>query len=120
MEEGAIASDDIAQLSTMAEAGVEHSELEAIGQLEDAGAPLDVMADGATTQASRTGTLPYRGELEEAFGEDLSGVDVQMGAASALSPLMADAAAGDESLQFASTNPSKEEVIHEVFAANLK
>ena len=115
MEEGALTSEDISQLSEAAGAGVESDDLDVLGQLTSTGAPVEELAKGATQQtASRQATLPYRGELEQAFGEDLSGVDVQVGAASALSPLMADAAAGDEALQFASANPSKEDVIHEV------
>ncbi|MBK9370745.1 MAG: DUF4157 domain-containing protein [Deltaproteobacteria bacterium] len=116
MEEGALTSEDISQLSEAAGAGVESDDLDVLGQLTSTGAPVEELAKGATHNrppAVRPRS-PYRGELEQAFGEDLSGVDVQVGAASALSPLMADAAAGDEALQFASANPSKEDVIHEV------
>ncbi|MBK9370747.1 MAG: hypothetical protein IPN01_31385 [Deltaproteobacteria bacterium] len=55
------------------------------GQLTSTGAPVEWSWPKAPLQqtASRQATLPHRGELEQAFGEDLSGVDVQVGAASA-------------------------------------
>lgn len=58
--------------------------------------------------------LPFRAHMEQAFGEDLGGVRVRLGAAEALAGIDAEACAEGEELSFASPHPDKETVAHEV------
>jgi len=69
----------------------------------------------ALQQADGTpGALPYQAELEARFDEDLGGVSAIFGAVEALESVGADAAAVDEQVLFADTNPDLELVAHEV------
>lgn len=64
---------------------------------------------------ARRASLPHRAELEGAFGEDLSGIDVLVGVGEAAEQAGAKAfAVGDNTLVFADASPSKELVAHEV------
>jgi hypothetical protein len=58
--------------------------------------------------------LPYRSELETAFGEDFSSVRVSFGRGAELARLGAKASARGEQLEFANRAPSKELVAHEL------
>ena len=58
--------------------------------------------------------MPYQGEMEAMFGEDLSGVKVSLRANEVLDGLQAHAATDGESIAFSTANPSKDDVIHEV------
>lgn len=60
------------------------------------------------------GGVPYGEELAWLFGLDLSDVSVQLGDGAALDSVDASATAEEKTLRFASTNPSKREVAHEV------
>ena len=52
--------------------------------------------------------VPYRAEMEQAFGHDFSNVDAHLGAREALDPMGARAAAMGEKVAFSETSPSKE------------
>src|SRR5262245_39054481 len=66
--------------------------------------------EAAFADATRGGAaeLPHRRELEESFGQDLSGVQAFTGRKEAMQPLGAHAVAGGEQVAFADANPSKE------------
>jgi hypothetical protein len=57
--------------------------------------------------------LPFRPEMEAAFGEDFGGVQVQLGV-SALGALGAHAATSQERVLFASARPDRQTVAHEL------
>lgn len=63
---------------------------------------------------SQPGTLPYRSVLEDAFGVDLGGVGVFLGAGEALASAGASAATDGNAVAFADTAPDLETVAHEV------
>ncbi|HEY4244674.1 MAG TPA: DUF4157 domain-containing protein [Kofleriaceae bacterium] len=79
---------------------------------ETAAIPRAGAFDAATRGA--VGTLPFRTEMEHAFGEDLSTVRVHLGAAPALARLDALAAARGDTIAFASASPDRETVAHEL------
>jgi len=58
--------------------------------------------------------LPYRVDLERAFGEDLSTVTANVGQSQLLAPMGARGAAIGERLAFADATPSRDLVAHEV------
>lgn len=58
--------------------------------------------------------IPYRDEMERAFGHDFSNVQAHVGARDALDPMGARAAAMGEKVAFSETSPSKEVVAHEL------
>ena len=58
--------------------------------------------------------VPHRAAMESAFGEDFSTVRASTGRSAALDGFGADAAAGEETVVFASTRPSKHLVAHEL------
>jgi len=60
------------------------------------------------------GEVPYRAEMEAAFGQDFSGVSAHTGATNAMGSMNAKAAARGESVAFAESAPSKETVAHEL------
>ena len=66
----------------------------------------DEGADGAR--------LPHRALMEQAFGEDFSGLRVTIGAARALDDVDASAATDGTSVAFASRDPAPEDVAHEL------
>lgn len=87
------------------------------------GPPADPSPTGAADDAfrlatsGRPGSLPFRKELERAFGEDFGGVRAFCGGAEAqagLAQLQARAAAFDRTLVFRDANPDKELVAHEL------
>ncbi len=59
-------------------------------------------------------SVPYQGEMEQAFGQDFSSVSAHTGASSEMSALGANAAAKGESVAFAASAPTKETVAHEL------
>lgn len=71
-------------------------------------------ADRALFGAGSTAALPYRAEMEVAFGEDFSGVEVQAGRRDALSEIGARAATSAERIAFASASPDRDTVAHEL------
>lgn len=58
--------------------------------------------------------LPFRAEMEAAFGEDLGDIAVLLGAAEEAGALGAEAAAGDEAIVFRDAQPTRETVAHEL------
>ena len=58
--------------------------------------------------------LPYRRTMELAFGEDFSGVRVRTGQGAELASLGADAAAEGDTIAFASEQPDRQVVAHEL------
>ncbi len=68
--------------------------------------------------ASRMGaapvSLPYLAEMEESFGEDLSGVEAWLGETDQMDRLAAQAASSQEVVVFRDSDPSRETVAHEV------
>jgi hypothetical protein len=58
--------------------------------------------------------VPYRAEMERAFGHDLSGVRAHVGQGAALDGMGAQAAAQGEKVAFASATPDREVVAHEL------
>lgn len=101
-------------------------QLEHIRMAEEAAvAPQDVKRvrdlDRKSSSAGKTPPLPkgneplpFRPQLEAAFGADLSKLSVATGQAAALAPLEAHAACADDRLVFARSSPSLDEVAHEV------
>lgn len=85
---------------------------EAAGGAPDGNAPA-----AATTFASAaTGgsELPFRKEMERAFGQDFSGVKVTIGKADQMQSIGAQAATRGDEVVFADATPSKEVVAHEL------
>jgi len=73
--------------------------------------------DPAATFSDATrggGQLPYRAEMEAAFGEDFSNVKASVGQSAAMGSIGAKAAASGETVAFADASPTKETVAHEV------
>jgi hypothetical protein len=58
--------------------------------------------------------VPYRAEMESAFGQDFSGVKAQTGAHAEMQGIGARAAAQGDNVAFAESNPSKWLVAHEL------
>ncbi len=58
--------------------------------------------------------LPFRAEMERAFGEDFSGVRVHVGKRDAMAALGASAAALGDEITFESSNPDRATVAHEL------
>jgi len=73
--------------------------------------PSDIFRD-ATRGGGRE--VPYRSEMERSFGASFSGVKSYMGQTVQMRSLRAQAAAQGESIAFASENPGKELVAHEL------
>jgi len=72
---------------------------------------------GATFAAATSGggsEIPYRSEMEGAFGEDFGGVSSHVGQRDAMDSLGAHAAASGESVAFGSATPDKHTVAHEL------
>ncbi len=74
----------------------------------DAGASFAAATEGAGA------ALPYQAEMEAAFGEDFSNVEVHLGASGPLADIGASAAAQGEVVTFADANPDKATVAHEL------
>ncbi len=74
----------------------------------DAGAEFGKATSGAGSE------VPHRAEMEQAFGQDFSGVSAHMGQGDAMANIGADAAAHGESVAFASSSPDKQTVAHEL------
>ncbi|GEM_PF-3417295 len=73
--------------------------------------PQGAFDDGTDGGGER---LPFKEEMEAAFGEDFSGVQVHLGQGGPMADLGASAAAQGETVVFADANPSKETVAHEL------
>lgn len=70
-----------------------------------------------TSDAGHGGTatgLPFRAELEAAFGVDFSSLHVNLGDRSGMAAINAEAATAGDRVSFASSSPSKELVAHEL------
>lgn len=77
------------------------------------GSPFAGMYDAGAQAGSGGGdSLPYRAEMERAFGQDFSGVHVQLG--QSLDGVGALAVTDGEQVRFESQRPSKELVAHEL------
>lgn len=59
-------------------------------------------------------TVPYKNEMESAFGQSFSGVQAHLGQADSMNAMGARAAASGDHVAFASSNPDKEVVAHEL------
>jgi len=118
LDAGGIMPDELDHLGTLAKKGVNVDEVATVASLEDAGAPMDTIRQAVSETgdpfSGGTTQLPYQTELEQAFGEDFSDVGVHMGQAASLTGLAASAASDGQSVSFATANPSKEEVAHEL------
>jgi hypothetical protein len=66
------------------------------------------------SRASPRGTLPFKGLLEQSFGESLGDVSVHTGAQAELAPLGALAATRSNSIVFAEPAPPLDTVAHEI------
>lgn len=64
--------------------------------------------------AGGSGPVPYRREMERAFGQDFSGVRAYMGRREPMETIGAHAAANGEDVAFAEHSPSKRLVAHEL------
>jgi hypothetical protein len=60
------------------------------------------------------GAVPYKARMEQAFGQDFSGVSAHTGQSEALSGIGARAAARGEAVAFSESSPSVETVAHEL------
>lgn len=78
------------------------------------GAKDEASAVFAAAASGSPASLPFKSEMEEAFGEDFSSVQAYTGQARALEGLGAEAAALGDQVVFAEANPSKEVVAHEL------
>lgn len=58
--------------------------------------------------------VPYRAQMESAFGDDFSGVKVYLGRSGALDRLHANAATAGEQIAFGSSSPDQRLVAHEL------
>ena len=114
VDEAGLSDDEISDLQALAEGGAEVGDLDGLESVAQSGAPLDRLSEASESGPGRRVALPHKGDMERAFGEDLSDVPVRVGDAAALAPLGADAAASDGGLSFSSTSPTREEVAHEV------
>lgn len=103
-----------ARPSAPAAPSADHGNAAAAASLE----PVDRVQGGGLLDAmlaeGSPGGLPYQVDLERAFGEDLSDVQVVTGAKDTLAGLGARAAAFGELVAFADVNPDKETVAHEI------
>ena len=72
------------------------------------------LARAVAERAAPRGTLPFKGRLEQSFGESLGDVSVQTGAQAELAPLGALAATRGNSIVFAETAPPLDTVAHEI------
>jgi hypothetical protein len=79
------------------------------GTAAGGGAPAQGFGAGGSGDA-----LPYRRDMEAAFGEDFSGVRVRVGQRAALASIDAHAAASGDELSFADTQPDRRTVAHEL------
>lgn len=69
----------------------------------------------STVEGQRTATgLPFRAELEAAFGVDFSSVQAAVGDRAGMAAIGAEAATSGERVSFKSESPSKELVAHEL------
>jgi len=75
-------------------------------------ARTDALMDRATGGGGAA--VPYRAEMERAFGEDFGGVNAHLGQVGALGDMEAIAAARGEDVAFASAAPDRGEVAHEL------
>ena len=75
--------------------------------------PAPSAAFGAATSGSAD-EVPYRTEMEQAFGQDFSGVRSYTGQAGAMGQLRAEAAAQGDDVAFADASPSRHLVAHEL------
>src|SRR5512140_878808 len=80
-----------------------------IQRKEAAGGTPDGNAPGATFASASTGggELPFRSQMERAFGQDFSGVKATVGKADQMQSIGAQAATRGEEVVFADTTPSK-------------
>jgi hypothetical protein len=74
-------------------------------------APSTVAMDRAVADG---GEVPYRTEMEHAFGQDFGSVRAKVGASAALGEIGAMGAARDEEIAFASPSPDRGVVAHEL------
>ncbi|ACY13359.1 hypothetical protein Hoch_0733 [Haliangium ochraceum DSM 14365] len=69
----------------------------------------------ANAEATAPGRLPYRAEMERAFGEDFSDVEVRYGGASEIDAnAVATQEGGQDTVMFERASPSREQVAHEL------
>lgn len=78
------------------------------------GAGADPGAAFANATSGAGSEIPYRAEMEGAFGEDFGGVRSHVGQRDAMDSLGAHAAASGESVAFGSASPDKHTVAHEL------
>lgn len=68
----------------------------------------------AGQQQRQQGQLPFRADMEQAFGQEFSAVKVATGQSSAMGKLGATAAARGEAIAFADADPDRRTVAHEL------
>ena len=117
LDEAALSPTELSQVSALDAQGVGAEDVEAVDAMAQAGIAPDQLAAATSKPADALAggaSLPYQGEMEAMFGEDLSGVKVSLRAKEVLDSLQAHAATDGESIAFSTANPSKDDVIHEV------
>lgn len=79
-------------------------------------AAIEARAGAAWSKATAGGggEVPYRREMERAFGQDFSGVKAHVGRKAEMSAIQAKAATVGESVAFAESRPDKRLVAHEL------
>jgi hypothetical protein len=86
-------------------------------RMNDRAVRAEVDRSPATMERATSGAgaaVPYRGEMERAFGEDFGGVRAHLGQAGAMGEMGAVAAARGDDVAFASAVPDRGEVAHEL------
>jgi len=81
---------------------------------KNAGGGSDVDRIFASATHGAGGSVPFQADMEHAFGEDFSGVSAHLGQAQAMNALGAHAATQGEAVAFATMNPDRELVAHEL------
>src|SRR5262245_19554422 len=86
-------------------------------RIGDGAATHDAAGAGASFDAAVSGgggPVPFRQDMERAFGQDFSGVEAHLGKGAEMASIGALAATRGERIAFASTRPDRETVAHEL------
>ena len=81
------------------------------GDMAGQGTPGEVFGAAASGPAAE---IPFKQEMESAFGEDFSSVKAHLGQGSAMASIGAHAATQGETVAFGTNSPNKELVAHEL------
>jgi 2-polyprenyl-6-methoxyphenol hydroxylase-like FAD-dependent oxidoreductase len=72
------------------------------------------LVDGPPTAGGSASRLPFQADMERSFGQDFSNVEVRLGREREMAAIGAQAATRGEQVTFATRNPTKETVAHEL------